>query len=136
MLSKFKFWGSNLLSALGIPIRNEYFLYIFLLRRRDIMLRALLGSCLLCCGGGTPAGGVLIGTPPPGEGVSAGSVAAAAFKNGANLAQNITAGVRCGGFSGFSVYLWFAMMTKILDNSWFRSENFLHLKKFHVRYGT
>ena len=88
-------------------------MYIFLLRRRDIMLRALLGSCLLCCGGGTPAGGVLIGTPPPGEVVSAGSVAAAAFKNSANLAQNVTAGVRCGGFSGFSVYLWFAMMTQI-----------------------
>jgi hypothetical protein len=77
------------------------------------MLRALLGSCLLCCGGGTPAGGVLIGTPPPGEGVSAGSVAAAAFKNGASLAQNVTAGVRCGGFSGFSVYLWFAMMIQM-----------------------
>jgi hypothetical protein len=81
------------------------------------MLRALLGSCLLCCGGGTPAGGVLIGTPPPVDSVSAGSVAAAAFKNGATLAQNVTAGVRCGGFSGFSVYLWFAMMTQILDNS-------------------
>jgi hypothetical protein len=68
------------------------------------MLRALLGSCLLCCGGGTPAGGVLIGTPPPGDGVSAGSVAAAAFKNGANFAQNVTAGVRCGSFRVFSVY--------------------------------
>jgi len=59
------------------------------------MLRALLGSCLLCCGGGTPAGGVLIGTPPPpGDGASAASVAAAALKNGAGLAQNVSAGVR------------------------------------------
>jgi hypothetical protein len=45
--------------------------------------------------------------------MSAGSVAAAAFKNGATLAENVTAGVRCGGFSNFSVCLWFAMMTQM-----------------------
>ncbi len=99
------------------------------------MLRALLGSCLLCCGGGTPAGGVLIGTPPPGEVVSAGSVAAAAFKNSANLAQNVTAGVRCGGFSGFSVYLWFAMMTQISRQFMISiRKKVIDLKQFHVRY--
>jgi len=68
------------------------------MKGRNIMLRALLGSCLLCCGGGTPAGGVLIGTPPPpGDGASAASVAAAALKNGTGLAQNVSAGANKSG---------------------------------------